>query len=79
MIPPNVRAMRVTPGNCLGGVVASMYGCTPRGPGFESRVRPSLVIESFCIVSLSNNPELGSRRCFTPVPRRARKPVGPAP
>ncbi|CAH0724303.1 unnamed protein product, partial [Brenthis ino] len=35
--------------NCLGGVVASMYGCTPGGPGFESRVGPSLVIESFCI------------------------------
>ncbi|CAH0722911.1 unnamed protein product, partial [Brenthis ino] len=44
--------------NCLGGVVASMYGCTPGGPGFESRVGPSLVIESFCIVSLSNSPEL---------------------
>ncbi|CAH0718288.1 unnamed protein product, partial [Brenthis ino] len=28
-----------------------MYGCTPGGPGFESRVGPSLVIESFCIVS----------------------------
>ncbi|CAH0730204.1 unnamed protein product, partial [Brenthis ino] len=38
--------------NCLGGVAASMYGCTPGGPGFESRVGPSLVIESFCIVSL---------------------------
>ncbi|CAH0716636.1 unnamed protein product, partial [Brenthis ino] len=44
-------------GNCLGGVVASMYGGTPGGPGFESRVGPSLVIESFCIVSLSNSPE----------------------
>ncbi|CAH0720179.1 unnamed protein product, partial [Brenthis ino] len=43
---------------CLGGVVASMYGCTLGGPGFESRVGPRLVIESFCIVSLSNNPEL---------------------
>ncbi|CAH0722880.1 unnamed protein product, partial [Brenthis ino] len=28
-----------------------MYGCTPGGPGFESRVGPSLVIESFCIVA----------------------------
>ncbi|CAH0729970.1 unnamed protein product, partial [Brenthis ino] len=56
-----------------------MYGCTPGGPGFESRVGPSLVTESFCIVSLSNSPELGSWRCFTPVPRRARKAVGPAP
>ncbi|CAH0726971.1 unnamed protein product, partial [Brenthis ino] len=36
-----------------------MYGCTLGGPGFESRVGPSLVIESFCIVSLSNSPELG--------------------
>ncbi|CAH0729625.1 unnamed protein product, partial [Brenthis ino] len=25
-----------------------MYGCTPGGPGFESRVGPSLVTESFC-------------------------------
>ncbi|CAH0719794.1 unnamed protein product, partial [Brenthis ino] len=64
--------------NCLGGVVASMYGCTPGGPGFESHVEPSLVIESFCIVSLSNSPELGSWRCFTYVPRRACKAVGPA-
>ncbi|CAH0725357.1 unnamed protein product, partial [Brenthis ino] len=62
----------------LGGVVASMYDYTPGGPGFESRVGPSLVIESFCIVSLSNSPELGSWRCFTPVPWRARKVVGPA-
>ncbi|CAH0725704.1 unnamed protein product, partial [Brenthis ino] len=65
--------------NCLGGVMASMYGCISGGPGFESRVGPSLVIESICIVSLSNSPELGSWRCFTPVPRRARKAVGPAP
>ncbi|CAH0715579.1 unnamed protein product, partial [Brenthis ino] len=49
-------------------IVASMYGCTPGGPGFESRFGPSLVIESSCIVSLSNSPELGSGRCFTPVP-----------
>ncbi|CAH0718404.1 unnamed protein product, partial [Brenthis ino] len=42
--------------NCLGGVVDSMYGCTPGGPGFEFRVGPSLVIESFCIVSLNNSP-----------------------
>ncbi|CAH0723367.1 unnamed protein product, partial [Brenthis ino] len=35
-----------------------MYGCTLGGPGFESRVGPSLVIESFCIVGLSNSPEL---------------------
>ncbi|CAH0714823.1 unnamed protein product, partial [Brenthis ino] len=61
--------------NCLGGVVASMYGCTLGGPGFESRVGPSLVIESFCIVSLSNSPELGSWRFYTTVPRRARKAV----
>ncbi|CAH0719721.1 unnamed protein product, partial [Brenthis ino] len=39
--------------NCLRGVVASMYGCTPGGPGFESRVGPSLVIESFCISKAS--------------------------
>ncbi|CAH0713996.1 unnamed protein product, partial [Brenthis ino] len=52
--------------NCHGGVVASMYGCTPGGPGFESRVGPSLVIESFCIVSLSNSTELGSWRCPPP-------------
>ncbi|CAH0720340.1 unnamed protein product, partial [Brenthis ino] len=65
--------------DCLGGVVVSKYGRTPGGPGFESRVGPSLVIESFCTVSLSNSPELGSWRCFTPVPRRARKAVGPAP
>ncbi|CAH0719426.1 unnamed protein product, partial [Brenthis ino] len=58
--------------NCLGGVVASLYGCTPGGPGFKSRVRPSLVIESFCLVSLRNSPELGSWRYFTAVPRRAR-------
>ncbi|CAH0722539.1 unnamed protein product, partial [Brenthis ino] len=32
-----------------------MYGCTP-GPSFEPRVGPSLVIESFCKVSLSNSP-----------------------
>ncbi|CAH0716310.1 unnamed protein product, partial [Brenthis ino] len=55
-----------------------MYGGTPGGPGFESRVGPSLVIDSFCIVSLSS-PELGSWRCFTPVPQGARKAVGPAP
>ncbi|CAH0725423.1 unnamed protein product, partial [Brenthis ino] len=30
-----------------------MYGCTPGGPGFESRVGPSLVIESFCIASIT--------------------------
>ncbi|CAH0726307.1 unnamed protein product, partial [Brenthis ino] len=52
--------------NCLGGVVASMYGCTPGGPGFESRVGPSLVIESFCVESFSSSPELGSWRCFNP-------------
>ncbi|CAH0715824.1 unnamed protein product, partial [Brenthis ino] len=34
-----------------------MYGCTPGGPGLESRVRPSLVIESFCILVVS--PYLG--------------------
>ncbi|CAH0730648.1 unnamed protein product, partial [Brenthis ino] len=56
-----------------------MYSCTLGGPGFESRVGPSLVIEYFSIVSLGNSPELGSWRCFTPVPRRARKAVGPAP
>ncbi|CAH0723510.1 unnamed protein product, partial [Brenthis ino] len=65
--------------NCLGGVVANMYGCTPGGPRFESRVGPSLVIESFCIVCLSNSPELGSWRCFTPVPRRARRAVASVP
>ncbi|CAH0722083.1 unnamed protein product, partial [Brenthis ino] len=43
-----------------------MYGCTPGGPGFESRVGPSLVIESSCIVSLSNSPELGSWAVFQP-------------
>ncbi|CAH0713018.1 unnamed protein product, partial [Brenthis ino] len=48
-----------------------MYSCTPGDPGFESQVGPSLVIESSCIVSLSNSPELGSWRCFTPVPQRA--------
>ncbi|CAH0725486.1 unnamed protein product, partial [Brenthis ino] len=47
-----------------------MYGCTPGDPGFEYRIGPSLVIESFCIVSLSNSPELGRWQCFTPVPRR---------
>ncbi|CAH0730048.1 unnamed protein product, partial [Brenthis ino] len=46
--------------------MASMYGCTPGGPGFESRVGPSLVIESFCILSLNNSPELESWWCFTP-------------
>ncbi|CAH0717602.1 unnamed protein product, partial [Brenthis ino] len=65
--------------NCLGGVVASMYGCTLGGPGFEFRVGPGLVIESFCIVSLSSSPELGRWRCFTAVSRRARKAFGPAP
>ncbi|CAH0729995.1 unnamed protein product, partial [Brenthis ino] len=45
-----------------------MYGCTPGGPGFESRVGPSLVIESFYLVSLSDCPELGNWRCFTPEP-----------
>ncbi|CAH0714788.1 unnamed protein product, partial [Brenthis ino] len=29
--------------NCLGGVVASMFGCTPGGPGFESRVFPYFI------------------------------------
>ncbi|CAH0719895.1 unnamed protein product, partial [Brenthis ino] len=43
-----------------------MYGCTSGGPGFEPRVGPSLVIESFYIVSLSNSPELGSWRCLPP-------------
>ncbi|CAH0720748.1 unnamed protein product, partial [Brenthis ino] len=52
-----------------------MYGCTLGVPGVESRIGPSLVAESFCILSLSNSPELGSWRCFTPVPRRARKSV----
>ncbi|CAH0730856.1 unnamed protein product, partial [Brenthis ino] len=42
--------------NCL-GVVAGMYGSST-GPGFESRVKV--------------NPELGSWRCFNPMPRRAR-------
>ncbi|CAH0732012.1 unnamed protein product, partial [Brenthis ino] len=30
-----------------------MYDCTAGGPGFESRVGPRLVSESFCIVSRS--------------------------
>ncbi|CAH0722479.1 unnamed protein product, partial [Brenthis ino] len=58
----------------IAGVVASMYGCTPGGPGFKSRVGPSLEIESFCIVSLSHSPELGSWRCLTLVPREHVKP-----
>ncbi|CAH0717026.1 unnamed protein product, partial [Brenthis ino] len=41
-----------------------MYGCTPGGAEFESRVGQSLVIQSFYIVSLSNSPELGSWRCL---------------
>ncbi|CAH0727201.1 unnamed protein product, partial [Brenthis ino] len=44
---------------CLGGVAASMYGCTPGGPGFESRVGPSLVIESFCIEVIARSLEVG--------------------
>ncbi|CAH0728008.1 unnamed protein product, partial [Brenthis ino] len=31
--------------------LGSMYGCTYGGPRFEFRVGPSLLIESFCIVS----------------------------
>ncbi|CAH0729530.1 unnamed protein product, partial [Brenthis ino] len=56
-----------------------MYACTSGGPGFESRVGTSLVMEFLRLVSLSNSPEMGSWRCFTPVPRRARKAVGPVP
>ncbi|CAH0727193.1 unnamed protein product, partial [Brenthis ino] len=51
---------------CLGVVVASMYACTPGGPGFESRVGQSLVIESFCILSLNNSPGLESTQVSPP-------------
>ncbi|CAH0722087.1 unnamed protein product, partial [Brenthis ino] len=61
--------------NCLGGVVASMYGCTSGSPGFESPVGPSLVIESFYLVILNNSLELRSRWYCTPVPRIAHKTV----
>lgn len=56
------------------GLVANMYGCRSGGPGFESRVASSLVIETFCLKSLSNSSEL-SCRCVTPVLQRARKAI----
>ncbi|CAH0731136.1 unnamed protein product, partial [Brenthis ino] len=52
-----------------------MYGCSSGDLGFESR----LVIESFCLVRLSNSPELGSWRHVTTVPRQSTFRVAPAP